>query len=62
VAAGGGELTDEPKQFSPRLAEMKRIAEAAGFKEAPPDHPIYSEGVTLSFLRATPKPSEKKPT
>lgn len=32
------------------LAELEKIAAEKGFKPAPPDHPIYSEGATLTFI------------
>jgi hypothetical protein len=56
-------MTEDTKkpQFSPRLTAMKAIAEAAGFKEAPPDHPIYREGPSISFIRlATNRPKKEK--
>ena len=31
-----------------------------GFKVLPPDHPIYSEGPSITFLRRTPKQSPQK--
>ncbi len=31
-----------------------------GFKTLPPDHPIYSEGPSITFLRRTPKQSQQK--
>ena len=60
-------MTDEPKTPSEpsEYRKMVAIAEANGFKQAPADHPIYSEGVTISFLRAAPKlkpAAKKKPT
>ena len=37
--------------------EIKKIAEDHGFEIAPPDHPAYSEGATISFIsRKPPKP------
>ena len=30
------------------------------FKVLPPDHPIYSEGPSITFLRRTPKQSQQK--
>jgi hypothetical protein len=32
------------------LAELEKIAAEKGFKPAPPDHPIYSEGATVTFI------------
>ncbi len=31
-----------------------------GFKKLPPDHPIYSEGPSITFLRRTPGQSQQK--
>ncbi len=31
-----------------------------GWKRAGPDHPIYSEGPSITFLRRTPKQSQQK--
>ena len=31
-----------------------------GWKKAGPDHPIYSEGPSITFLRRTPKQSPQK--
>ena len=31
-----------------------------GWKIAGPDHPIYSEGPSITFLRRTPKQSQQK--
>jgi hypothetical protein len=41
----------EKSKSSLTTAEMEAMAGAAGFKAAPPDHPIYSEGPTITFLR-----------
>ncbi len=32
------------------LAEFEKLAAEKGFKPAPPDHPIYSEGATVMFI------------
>jgi len=50
-----------PKFDSPeeRWAWMEAEAEKRGFKKAPPDHPIYSEGATITFI--TSRPTTKKP-
>ena len=34
---------------------MMAIAEQRGFKRLPPDHPIFSEGPTITFLRHVPQ-------
>ena len=35
------------------IEHFHQLAEAKGFKIAPKDHPIYSEGVTISFVHNT---------
>ena len=37
-----------------------RWQEVSSFKTLPPDHPIYSEGPSITFLRRTPKQSPQK--
>lgn len=37
----------EPSDYQ----KMVAIAEAKGFKAAPPDHPVYTEGPTITFVR-----------
>jgi hypothetical protein len=37
---------------------MKAKAESLGFKEAPPDHPIYAEGPSITFLRGEKPPAK----
>ena len=44
------------------LEKLERLAEAMGFKKAPKDHPIYSEGSSLMFLKLRPKQSQAKDT
>ena len=42
-------------------AERKaEILKKYGIKTAPADHPIYSEGPTIAFIRHTSKPSERE--
>jgi hypothetical protein len=44
------------KILSPeRIKELEEMALAKGFTKAPPDHPIYSEGPQIIFLRYYPK-------
>jgi hypothetical protein len=33
------------------LSALEKIAESKGFKSAPVDHSIYSEGATITFIR-----------
>jgi len=40
--------------------ELMARLEARGFKRLPPDHPIYSEGPSITFSSRTPKPSDQK--
>jgi hypothetical protein len=42
-----GRPQDEPSEYR----KMVAIAEANGAKAAPPDHPVYTEGPTITFVR-----------
>ena len=44
------------------LEKLERLAEAKGFKKAPKDPPIYSEGSSIMFLKLRPKQSQKHDT
>jgi hypothetical protein len=44
------------------LSYSEALAAEKGFKPAPKDHPIYSEGSSIMFLRHTPKRSQEKDT
>ena len=46
------------KGISMELSE--RLAREKGFLPAPRDHPIYSEGVTITFLRREPRRAAPK--
>lgn len=42
--------------------EMTKVLENLGMKIAPPDHPAYSEGITISFIsRRPPTPEPERP-
>lgn len=42
--------------------EMTKVLENLGMKIAPPDHPAYSEGVTITFIsRRPPTPKQEQP-
>ena len=43
-----------------RLEAMHKAAEKHGFTRAPKDHPIYSEGPSIMFLRHTYGQSQAK--
>ena len=49
-------MNTTPKAYAEKLA-LER-----GYKIAPPDHPIYSEGSSIMLLRRTPKASQGKTT
>ena len=51
-------MTDEPKPLT-KAQIQTRIAETLGFKPAPPDHPIYAGGATITFLNFGREPLEK---
>jgi hypothetical protein len=42
------------------MAYSEKVAAQKGFKPAPKDHPIYSEGLSITFLHHTRKPSHQK--
>lgn len=44
------------------LENLERLAEVKGFKKAPKDHPIYSEGSSIMFLNLRPKQSQENDT
>ena len=39
---------------------LERWRETSKFKTLPPDHPIYSEGPSITFLRRTPGQLQQK--
>jgi hypothetical protein len=41
-------------------AEINRVNAKMGWTPAPPDHPVYSEGPSITFSSRTPKRSEPK--
>jgi hypothetical protein len=48
------------KILSPeRIKQLEEMALAQGFTKAPPDHPIYSEGPQIIFLRPVSKKSRQ---
>ena len=47
---------------TPDLEKLERLAEAMGFKKEPKDHPIYSEGSSIMFLKLRPKQSQENDT
>jgi hypothetical protein len=44
------------------VAYSENIAKERGWKIAPKDHPIYSEGSSIMFLNPRPKQSQKNDT
>lgn len=42
--------------------EIFRLAEEAGIPSAPPDHPIYSEGPSITFISRKEKRPDRKDT
>ena len=44
------------------VAYSEKVAKERGWKIAPKDHPIYSEGSSIMFLRHTPKRSQERDT
>ena len=40
--------------------EIQEMADRLGVKVAPPDHPIYYEGPSITFLSRTPKQSQPR--
>ncbi len=49
-----------PKTTS--LTSFQKLAISKGFSLAPRDHPIYSEGSSITFLRHTPSRSQGRAT
>ena len=43
-------MTDDNKPLLTKAQRMSAAAEAAGFRRLPDDHPIYSEGPTITFM------------
>lgn len=41
-------------------AEIDRLNAKHGIKRAGPDHPVYSEGPSITFSSRTPKQSQQK--
>jgi hypothetical protein len=48
------------KQKRISRAEWDKFFAENGIEMAPPDHPIYSEGPSITLLSRTSKPSEQK--
>lgn len=47
-------------KFTLTRTQVAEMAERNGFKMAPLDHPIYSEGLSITFSSRTKKPSQQK--
>ena len=48
------------KQKTMSRKQFEEFAKARGFRVAPPDHPVYSEGPSIALLSRTPKQSGQR--